>query len=246
MGSQRFVLSKLPCYLFAHILHEHALSSSPLRETPRLPGSSRPSPRGLAHSNESRCQGYFTPHTRIRASRDPRIQYSRDGEGMDCQCVVVYTVISPSTTIAPALRVQIEDTLARPTTPGCVSWIRRYVKRFIRFDRVSSRVLLTTSIYDCDRIAVAIEIYVYFPRIFRRIMLIWLLIFETFSHSWVFPYREEESEINNHSRIIDRYRAVAAYLRALNLSPNNAVVHGNLACVYYEQGWVQFCVSHLQ
>jgi len=34
------------------------------------------------------------------------------------------------------------------------------------------------------------------------------------------------------------YRAVAAYLRALNLSPNNAVVHGNLACVYYEQGWV--------
>jgi hypothetical protein len=32
------------------------------------------------------------------------------------------------------------------------------------------------------------------------------------------------------------YRAVAAYLRALNLSPNNAVVHGNLACVYYEQG----------
>lgn len=31
-------------------------------------------------------------------------------------------------------------------------------------------------------------------------------------------------------------RAVAAYLRALNLSPNHAVVHGNLACVYYEQG----------
>ncbi|CAG0886574.1 unnamed protein product [Cyprideis torosa] len=30
--------------------------------------------------------------------------------------------------------------------------------------------------------------------------------------------------------------AVAAYLRALNLSPNHAVVHGNLACVYYEQG----------
>lgn len=36
------------------------------------------------------------------------------------------------------------------------------------------------------------------------------------------------------ARIFDR--AVAAYLRALNLSPNNAVVHGNLACVYYEQG----------
>jgi hypothetical protein len=32
------------------------------------------------------------------------------------------------------------------------------------------------------------------------------------------------------------YRAVGAYLRALQLSPNNAVVHGNLACVYYEQG----------
>lgn len=36
------------------------------------------------------------------------------------------------------------------------------------------------------------------------------------------------------ARIFDR--AVAAYLRALNLSPNHAVVHGNLACVYYEQG----------
>jgi hypothetical protein len=31
------------------------------------------------------------------------------------------------------------------------------------------------------------------------------------------------------------FRAVAAYLRALNLSQNHAVVHGNLACVYYEQ-----------
>ena len=38
------------------------------------------------------------------------------------------------------------------------------------------------------------------------------------------------------ARIFDR--AVAAYLRALNLSPNHAVVHGNLACVYYEQGLV--------
>jgi len=36
---------------------------------------------------------------------------------------------------------------------------------------------------------------------------------------------------------------VAAYLRALNLSPNHAVVHGNLACVYYEQGSVQFLVT---
>ena len=40
------------------------------------------------------------------------------------------------------------------------------------------------------------------------------------------------------ARIFDR--AVAAYLRALSLSPNHAIVHGNLACVYYEQGWVSF------
>jgi len=32
------------------------------------------------------------------------------------------------------------------------------------------------------------------------------------------------------------FRAVTAYLHALNLSPSHAVVHGNLACVYYEQG----------
>lgn len=38
-------------------------------------------------------------------------------------------------------------------------------------------------------------------------------------------------------------RAVAAYLRALNLSPNNAVVHGNLACVYYEQGLIDLAVD---
>ena len=38
------------------------------------------------------------------------------------------------------------------------------------------------------------------------------------------------------ARIFDR--AVAAYLRALSLSPNHAIVHGNLACVYYEQGLV--------
>ncbi len=43
------------------------------------------------------------------------------------------------------------------------------------------------------------------------------------------------------ARIFDR--AVAAYLRALNLSPSNAVVHGNLACVYYEQG-LQLIRSH--
>ncbi|TDG41358.1 hypothetical protein AWZ03_012225 [Drosophila navojoa] len=37
--------------------------------------------------------------------------------------------------------------------------------------------------------------------------------------------------------------AVAAYLRALNLSPNNAVVHGNLACVYYEQGLIDLAID---
>lgn len=64
------------------------------------------------------------------------------------QYVIVYTVIQPLTTIAPALHVQIEDTLARPTTPGCVSWIRRYVKRSIRFVCTSLGVVLTTSLYD--------------------------------------------------------------------------------------------------
>ncbi|XP_055602116.1 UDP-N-acetylglucosamine--peptide N-acetylglucosaminyltransferase 110 kDa subunit [Uranotaenia lowii] len=38
-------------------------------------------------------------------------------------------------------------------------------------------------------------------------------------------------------------RAVAAYLRALNLSPYNAVVHGNLACVYYEQGLIDLAID---
>lgn len=37
--------------------------------------------------------------------------------------------------------------------------------------------------------------------------------------------------------------AVAAYLRALHLSPNNAVVHGNLACVYYEQGLIDLAID---
>ena len=37
------------------------------------------------------------------------------------------------------------------------------------------------------------------------------------------------------------FRAVNAYLRALTLSPNNAIVNGNLACVYYEQGLVSCC-----
>ena len=39
------------------------------------------------------------------------------------------------------------------------------------------------------------------------------------------------------------YRAVAAYLRALSLSPNHAVVHGNLACVYYEQGLIDLAID---
>ena len=42
------------------------------------------------------------------------------------------------------------------------------------------------------------------------------------------------------------FRAVAAYLRALALAGNHAVVHGNLACVYYEQGFVfQLCVASI-
>lgn len=36
------------------------------------------------------------------------------------------------------------------------------------------------------------------------------------------------------ARIFDR--AASAYLRALALSPDNSIIHGNLACVYYEQG----------
>lgn len=43
------------------------------------------------------------------------------------------------------------------------------------------------------------------------------------------------------ARIFDR--AVAAYLRALSISPSNAVVHGNLACVYYEQGLIDLAVD---
>lgn len=43
------------------------------------------------------------------------------------------------------------------------------------------------------------------------------------------------------ARIFDR--AVAAYLRALNLNSNNAVVYGNLACVYYEQGLIDLAID---
>lgn len=50
---------------------------------------------------------------------------------MDYQCVVVYTVISPSTTIAPSLRVQLERALSRSSTRGCISWIKYNVKRLI-------------------------------------------------------------------------------------------------------------------
>lgn len=39
------------------------------------------------------------------------------------------------------------------------------------------------------------------------------------------------------------FRAVAGYLRALSLSPNHAVVHGNLACVYYEQGLIDLAID---
>eukprot|EP00800_Vazella_pourtalesii_P021339 TRINITY_DN788_c0_g1_i11.p1 TRINITY_DN788_c0_g1~~TRINITY_DN788_c0_g1_i11.p1 ORF type:complete len:765 (-),score=209.82 TRINITY_DN788_c0_g1_i11:144-2438(-) len=39
------------------------------------------------------------------------------------------------------------------------------------------------------------------------------------------------------------FRAVNAYLRALTLSPNNAIVNGNLACVYYEQGHLELAVD---
>lgn len=36
---------------------------------------------------------------------------------------------------------------------------------------------------------------------------------------------------------------MAGYLRALSLSPNHAVVHGNLACVYYEQGLIDLAID---
>lgn len=43
------------------------------------------------------------------------------------------------------------------------------------------------------------------------------------------------------ARIFDR--AVAAYLRALTLAPGHAVVHGNLACVYYEQNLIDLAID---
>lgn len=43
------------------------------------------------------------------------------------------------------------------------------------------------------------------------------------------------------ARIFDR--AVSAYLRALALSPNHSVIHGNLACVYYEMGKIDLAIE---
>lgn len=68
---------------------------------------------------------------------------------MDYQCVVVYTVISPSTTIAPSLRVQLERALSRSSTRGCISWIKYNVKRLI-YDYFLYSVTGVT----CHRIAV--------------------------------------------------------------------------------------------
>lgn len=36
---------------------------------------------------------------------------------------------------------------------------------------------------------------------------------------------------------------MASYLRALNIAPNHAIVHGNLACVYYEQGLIELAID---
>ncbi|CAD6213147.1 GSCOCG00003937001-RA-CDS [Cotesia congregata] len=85
---------------------------------------------------------------------------------MEYQCVIVYTVISPSTSDAPSIRLQLENVVTSTVPNGCIDWIKSWLKR-----------------------------------------------------------------------------SVAAYLRALNLSPNNAVVHGNLACVYYEQGKFNYFFS---
>lgn len=49
--------------------------------------------------------------------------------------------------------------------------------------------------------------------------------------------------MDNYLPPFSSYRAVAAYLRALSLSPNHAVVHGNLACVYYEQGLIDLAID---
>lgn len=59
------------------------------------------------------------------------------------------------------------------------------------------------------------------------------LIWEMYSRR--LEYLIGETPLTIHLMSIS-YRAVASYLRALNLAPNHAIVHGNIACVYYEQG----------
>ncbi|CAK1554875.1 unnamed protein product [Leptosia nina] len=38
-------------------------------------------------------------------------------------------------------------------------------------------------------------------------------------------------------------RAVAVYLQSLKLTPNNGIVHGNLACLYYKQGFIDLAIE---
>ncbi|XP_026735856.1 UDP-N-acetylglucosamine--peptide N-acetylglucosaminyltransferase 110 kDa subunit-like isoform X1 [Trichoplusia ni] len=38
-------------------------------------------------------------------------------------------------------------------------------------------------------------------------------------------------------------RAVAFYLHSLNLSPNSGIIHGNLACLYYKQGFIDLAID---
>ena len=60
--------------------------------------------------------------------------YSGHG-GMEYQCVIVYTVISPSSSIAPTLRLQLESTVTRQPPAGCVAWLKSWIKRLdVRWD----------------------------------------------------------------------------------------------------------------
>ncbi|XP_047524909.1 UDP-N-acetylglucosamine--peptide N-acetylglucosaminyltransferase 110 kDa subunit-like [Pieris napi] len=38
-------------------------------------------------------------------------------------------------------------------------------------------------------------------------------------------------------------RAVAVYLQSLKLTPNNGIIHGNLACLYYKQGFIDLAIE---
>nr|XP_013189449.1 unnamed protein product [Amyelois transitella] len=38
-------------------------------------------------------------------------------------------------------------------------------------------------------------------------------------------------------------RAVAVYLHSLKLTPKNGIVHGNLACIYYKQGFIDLAIE---